>query len=86
MLLNTPWSALEAIRQGGRVFPFWDGRLDSDVLRATTSRVSALFAGVFDEAGSEDLHFHDSRHEALCRWVLEALRPLTSEQLRDRDV
>lgn len=68
-------------RIGGRVFPFWDGRLDSDVLRATTSHVSALFAGVFDEAGSEDLHFHDSRHEALCRWVLEAPRPLTSEQL-----
>jgi integrase len=81
MLLNTPWPALEATRQGGRVFPFWDGRLDTDVLRATTSRVSALFAGVFDEAGSEDLHFHDSRHEALCRWVLEAPRPLTSEQL-----
>jgi integrase len=81
MLLNTPWPALEATRQGGRVFPFWDGRLDSDVLRATTSRVSALFAGVFDEVGAEDLHFHDSRHEALCRWVLEAPRPLTSEQL-----
>jgi hypothetical protein len=55
--------------------------LDKASLSATTSRVSALFARVFELAGSEELHFHDSRHEALCRWVLEAPRPLTSEQL-----
>jgi integrase len=80
-LLETPWPALDELRQGDRLFPFWDGRLDKVSLRATTSRVSALFARVFEEAGSADLHFHDSRHEALCRWVLEAPRPLTSEQL-----
>ncbi len=26
-----------------------------------------------------DLHFHDTRHEAVCRWVM--LTPITSEQL-----
>jgi hypothetical protein len=39
-----------------------------------------MFADVFAEAQSDDLHFHDSRHEALCRWVLGS-RVLTSEQL-----
>ena len=28
--------------------------------------------GLLDTLGAEDLHFHDNRHEALCRWVLEA--------------
>jgi integrase len=46
-LLETAWPALDAVRQGGRVFPFWDGRLDRAALRAATSRASALFAKVF---------------------------------------
>ena len=37
-LLATPWPALEALRQGGRLFPCWDGRLDKAALKATTSR------------------------------------------------
>jgi integrase len=80
-LLATPWPALDALQQGGRLFTCWDGRLEKAALKATTSRVSAQFAQVFEAAGSVDLHFHDSRHEALCRWVLEAPQPLTSEQL-----
>ena len=79
-LLETPWPALDATRQGGRFLPFWDGRSDPKALAATTARLSRRFAEVFAEAGSDDLHFHDSRHEALCRWVLGSRGP-TSEQL-----
>ena len=54
--------------------------MDPKALAATTARLSRMFANVFAEAGSDDLHFHDTRHEALCRWVLES-PDLTSEQL-----
>jgi integrase len=80
-LLARPWPALEAIRQCGRIFPFWDGRLAPEVLKETTYRVSRHFSIAFKEVQSADLHFHDSRHEAICRWVLEHPRPWTSEQL-----
>jgi len=80
-LLNRPWPALEAVRQDGRIFPFWDGRLAPEVLKETTYRVSRSFSDVFKEAHSGDLHFHDSRHEAICRWVIESPKPWTSEQL-----
>ena len=33
--------------------------------------MSAYFAGVFAEAGCNDLWFHDTRHEATCRLVLK---------------
>jgi hypothetical protein len=33
-LLETPWPALEATRQGGRFLPFWDGRSDPKALAA----------------------------------------------------
>jgi integrase len=80
-LLRRQWPALAASREEKRMFPFWRGSTDPDVLRATTSEVSKLFAYVFCEALSEDLYFHDTRHEAVCRWVLEAPLPLTSEFL-----
>ncbi len=79
-ILKRHWPALEAIRQdGNRLLPWWDGRLTKDVLKRTTAEVSRRFADLFEEADSEDLHFHDTRHEAVCRWVL--LTPITSEQL-----
>jgi integrase len=80
-LLQTPWPALEKVRKDGRLLPFWDGSLDHATLERTTSELSRRFRRVFAEAGATDLHFHDTRHEALCRWVLEAPVPLTSEQL-----
>src|ERR1700730_4949882 len=80
VLLETSWVALDATREGGQFLPFWDGRSDPKALAATTARLSRMFADVFAEARSDDLHFHDSRHEALCRWVLGS-RVLTSEQL-----
>ena len=80
-LLTRRWEALEAVRVDGRVFPFWDGNLDTASLQETTSLLSRRFAGVFRAVGSEDLRFHDTRHEAVCRWVLQAPQPLTSEFL-----
>jgi integrase len=80
MLLEAPRPALEAARRAGRLIPIWDGQLESKALAATTARLSRMFSNVFAEAGSDDLHFHDTRHEALCRWVLESPE-LTSEQL-----
>ena len=79
-VLQTPRPALEATRRNGELIPLWDGRRQPDALAATTARLSRLFANVFAEAGCDDLHFHDTRHEALCRWVLE-VPGLTSEQL-----
>lgn len=79
-VLERPWPALEKSRRGAELIPLWDGQLEPKVLAATTARLSRLFANVFAEAGSDDLHFHDTRHEALCRWVLESSE-LTSEQL-----
>lgn len=51
----------------GLLFPFWDGRAES--LKATTSRLSARFASLFDYAQVPDFTEHDLRHEATCRWV-----------------
>ena len=79
-VLQTPRPGLEATRRNGELIPLWDGRREPDALAATTAKLSRLFANVFAEAGSDDLHFHDIRHEALCRWVLE-VPELTSEQL-----
>ena len=80
-LLTRTWEALEAVRVEGRVFPFWDGSLERDDLDRTTSELSRRFSKVFDAVGSSDLRFHDTRHEAVCRWVLEAPQPLSSEFL-----
>jgi integrase len=71
-LLKAPWPGLEAARTQGRLFPFWDGRIDPKNLKETTSMVSKMFSKVFREAGCPDLHFHDCRHEAVCRWVLKS--------------
>lgn len=51
----------------GRLFPFWNGDLDENVLDTTTSEVSRIFRNVFAELEIVDLHFHDLRHEATCR-------------------
>jgi integrase len=80
-LLTRAWEALEAVRLEGRVFPFWDGSLDKKRLAETTSDLSRRFSRVFRAVGSDDLRFHDTRHEAVCRWVLEAPQPLSSEFL-----
>src|SRR5581483_2809297 len=79
-LLTRKWPALEAARKGGRLFPFWDGNLAKAALKETTASLSRMWTTLFNDAGSEDLRFHDTRHEAVCRWVLGS--PIfTSEQL-----
>jgi integrase len=82
-LLQESWPAMEAARKGKNLmFPLlWDGDLDPDALKRTTAALSARYARVFEKAGLEDIRFHDTRHEAVCRWVLNAPKPLTSEFL-----
>lgn len=50
----------------GRVFPWWSG--DPKDLKRTTSKLSAQFGRIFAAAGCADVHFHDLRHEATCRF------------------
>lgn len=80
-VLHKPRLALEKVRTEGRLLPFWNGSLRDEDLEKTTGEVSLLYAKLFKLLTIDDLHFHDARHEALCRWVLEAPYPLTSEQL-----
>ncbi|SER37611.1 MULTISPECIES: site-specific integrase [Pseudomonas] len=49
------------------LFPWWDGDLSAKSLKRTTARISAQFARIFEAAECADLHFHDLRHEAVCR-------------------
>lgn len=52
-------------RDGGRVFPWWDGNPKS--LARTTSQLSRQWSRVFEYAKCEGLRFHDLRHEATSR-------------------
>lgn len=79
-LLAREWPALKAIRKEQQLFPFWDGNLADDALKTTTSRLSHMYTMLFKKSGSRGLHFHDTRHESICRWVLSS-PTLTSEQL-----
>lgn len=47
------------------LFPWWKG--DPRSLPAASDFLSKLFANVFEQAGCEDLRFHDLRHEATSR-------------------
>lgn len=51
--------------KGELIFPFWDGRQES--LRKTTMKLSRKWSTIARLAGCDDLHFHDLRHEAVCR-------------------
>ncbi len=71
VLLSDPVGHSRVVGDGPLLFPFWNGDLDEAVLKATTSRASTYFAGVFAEADCADFVFHDTRHEAVCRLVLK---------------
>ncbi len=58
---------LSGVQGGGLIFPWWDGNVSEATLRATTAKLSAQFARVFEAAGCADFHFHDIRHEATSR-------------------
>ena len=49
------------------LFPWWSGNHENKELRSVSSDLSKQFAKVFEAAGCPDLHFHDLRHEAICR-------------------
>ena len=80
-ILARSWPALEAVCTGRYLLPYWRGELETDRLNELTSRRSRYFARAVAHAGLEDLHFHDCRHEAICRWVLNAPGQLSSEEL-----
>ncbi len=69
-LLEAPLANQQHAHPGDLLFPFWNGDLDPEVLALTTSRLSAYFAGVFADAKCDDLVFHDTRTEGVCRFVL----------------
>jgi integrase len=48
------------------LFPFMDEDL---TLKTVTQRLSDRFRIAFQYAGIDDLHEHDLRHEATCRWL-----------------
>lgn len=53
---------------GEKIFPFWDGSLKKEDLKATTNRLSHQWSRIFDAAQCPDLHWHDIRHEATSRF------------------
>lgn len=53
--------------EGGRVFPWWNGKVTTRDLQKTTALLSGQFRRIFAAAGCEDFHFHDTRHEATSR-------------------
>jgi len=59
--------ATRALLPGANLFPF---RTEEPGLtdRTVTQRLSARFRIAFEYAGCSDLHIHDARHEATCRW------------------
>lgn len=65
--LLADYIARHKLKKRDRLFPWWDGDLSKDALRATTSRLSAQWAGIFDAAGCPDFTWHDTRHEATSR-------------------
>lgn len=50
-----------------RLFPWWDGEVDREVLRGVTNLLSRQYARIFAAAGCANLKFHDLRHEATSR-------------------
>ena len=63
---STAYTLLESLmhgkESGDRLFPFFDGQLDN-----TTLRIGYHWRQTVKKAGLIDLHFHDLRHEAVCR-------------------
>jgi integrase len=57
---SKPWT--------GRVFPWWNGKLDKDELERITYLLSKQWGRVFEAALCPDFRFHDARHEATSRF------------------
>lgn len=55
------------------LFPWWNGVNEPRALNKVSSEISKMFQnhrnnGIFNIVGCEDLNFHDTRHEATCRF------------------
>lgn len=51
------------------LFPgIWDGSLHEEDLRRTSNSIARKLKSAFKQAGCDDLHEHDLRHEATCRF------------------
>lgn len=64
----TAWMGSRAVvgeGDDGLVFPFWNGK---ESLRHVTMRLSKKWSRIAAWSGCDDLHFHDARHEATCRF------------------
>lgn len=59
--------ALDGLPGDARLFPWWNGSLDSADLRRLTSALSSRWNTVARYAKCDDLRFHDLRHEATSR-------------------
>ncbi len=51
-----------------QLFPWWDGDLSIKALEKLTSKLSRKWNTIARLAKCDDLHFHDLRHEATCRF------------------
>lgn len=60
--------ATRALLPAAYLFPFMEEE-DDLTLKKVTQRLSDRFRIAFKYAGIEDLHEHDLRHEATCRWL-----------------
>ncbi len=50
------------------VFPWWDGIKDRKSIDSTSAKLTSRFRYLFGFARCVDLHEHDLRHEATCKW------------------
>jgi integrase len=51
------------------VFPFWNGDPSEATLKRVSGKLSARFRSTFAYCNIDDLHEHDLRHEAVCRFM-----------------
>lgn len=67
----TTWIEQQKLGPDDLIFPWWGGTQTEASLKPVTTRLSQMFARCFDYADCRDLHEHDLRHEATCRWYEE---------------
>jgi integrase len=64
----TKYLSTRSLLPTANLFPFMEEE-PGITLKKVTQRLSDRFASAFDYSGCKDLHEHDLRHEATCRWL-----------------
>lgn len=64
----THYLSTRSMLPAANLFPFMDEEQDM-TLTKVSQRLSARYRIAFEYAGCHDLHEHDLRHEATCRWL-----------------